>query len=178
MLIIHNCEQRQEEHSKRDKDEALSSLRLRMCNSEWTHARTHRWQDITGAKASKHSSVFYSCFSFFFLGGGCIVDDVAEGTCPLGSDSSLVASHTPRLFFTPACGETNLGFQLLDLMLDVVDVLRVLQALVRHAPGPLDQVQRQDGHAVCLEDRRIHAKMNTKIMKQINKTKKKVVVCE
>lgn len=61
-------------------------------------------------------------------------------------------------------------------MLDVVDVLRVLQELVHHTPGPLDQVQRQDGHAVRLEGRGTRAKINTKILIQINRTKK--LLCE
>lgn len=89
MLIIHNCAQRQEEHSKRDKDEALSSLRLRMCNSERTHAHA-RLQDITGVKAHKLYSLLF-LFIILFLNGYCWW---RGGTCPPSSVLSLVTNCT------------------------------------------------------------------------------------
>lgn len=127
-----------------------------MCNSEGTHAHT-RLQDITGVKAHKHSRVFYSpLFFLFFFKKAHILDDVAELVLP--ALTCHMSQTAPPPVITSSCGGTNLGFQLFNLVLDVVNVLRVLQAFVRHAPGPLDQVQGQDRHAVRLQDRRTRAK--------------------
>lgn len=48
--------------------------------------------------------------------------------------------------------ETNLGFQLFYLMLNIINVLCVLQAFIYHTPSAFYQIQRQNRHTICLKD--------------------------
>lgn len=47
---------------------------------------------------------------------------------------------------------THLGFQLFNLMLNIINVLSVLQAFILNTPGAFYQIQRHNRHTICLED--------------------------
>lgn len=68
-------------------------------------------------------------------------------SCVSYCDLLVVCEH----FLSP--GETHLWFQLFYLVLNLINVLWVLQAFIKHTSRAFYQIQRQHRHTICLKNR-------------------------